>query len=893
MKTNTKNTTSVLSRWMRFLGAMLTVALMVPAAAVSQSPAPVNLRSTEGFAILAGSLISNVPTSAVTGDIGLSPAAGSNITGFGPTEVTGTIYTVDATGPAGSVPAATMLTAAQGDLTTAYNDAVGRTPVPTGTFLNPGSGNIGGLSLVAGLYKFTGSALITGSDVTLTGSATDVWIFQIAADLNVGSGIQVILAGGAKAANIFWQVGTSATLGTTSVFKGTIMADQSISLSTGARLDGRALARIAAVTLASNAVTKPATVTSQAPVLESPADLATNQSTTVELKWFAAAGDSVYHLQIDTSIVFGTTVYDDSTLTGILHKITGLRNATKYYWRVSVRDSVKDGGTLSPYSTVRSFTTWNYTPTTPLLPVTLGLTGGFAILSYAGITNTGPTSITGDVGVSPLAASYMSGFGTPNVVGTIYGVDATGPAGSIPFPSMLTVAMVDLTIAFNDAAGRTVNPIGVSGNLGGRTLYSGLYKSTSSLEISSGDLTLDAQGDVNAVWIFQIASSFNMTSGRQVFLSGGAKASNIFWQVGSAATFGTTAVMKGTIMAYANITFATGASLEGRALARTESVTLQSNVIGATTDSPLRAVVFLGSAANFKVLAGSKINSTGLTAITGDIGVSPSTVINGFPPGTLTGVQHPGNATSAAAQLDLKAAYDSAAARMVDSTITTQLGGLTYTPGVYSSGSGTFGITDTLTLNGGGDASAVWIFKMTGALTTASGSYVKLLNGAQWYNVFWHVGTSATLGSNSSFRGNIMALSAITANEGATISGRLLARTDSVSLSNNNIGGVSVVTTVRTEYVPEGFTLSQNYPNPFNPSTKIQYTIGSAGLVSLKVYNVLGLEVATLVNSRQEAGTYIVPFETNKGTHSLSSGMYFYRLQAGSFVSTKKLILVK
>ena len=173
----------------------------------------------------------------------------------------------------------------------------------------------------------------------------------------------------------------------------------------------------------------------------------------------------------------------------------------------------------------------------------------------------------------------MTGFETVALVGTIYTVDASGPTGYVTDAAMLTQAMLDLTTAFNDAAGRTVNPIGIAGNLGGQTLPPGLYKSTSSLEISSGDLTLDAQGDANAVWIFQIASSFNMTSGRQVFLIGGAKASNIFWQVGSAATFGTTAVMKGTIMAYANITFATGASLEGRALARTESVTLQSNAI--------------------------------------------------------------------------------------------------------------------------------------------------------------------------------------------------------------------------------------------------------------------------------------------------------------------------
>jgi hypothetical protein len=153
-----------------------------------------------------------------------------------------------------------MLLKAKGDLTIAYQDAAGRTPVPSGPYLNPGSGNIGGLTLTAGLYKFTSTLSLVGSDVTLTGSPTDVWIFQIASNLVVGNGMKVILAGGAQAGNIFWQVGTSATLGTNSVFKGTIMADQSISMNTGARLDGRALVSIAAVTLASSTVTRPTLV---------------------------------------------------------------------------------------------------------------------------------------------------------------------------------------------------------------------------------------------------------------------------------------------------------------------------------------------------------------------------------------------------------------------------------------------------------------------------------------------------------------------------------------------------------------------------------------------------------------------------------------------------------
>lgn len=218
--------------------------------------AKVDIKSAAGFVILAGSLVSNIPTSAVTGDIGLSPAAGSMITGFGLTEVTGILYTVDASGPSGSVPAATALTAAKGDLTTAYNDAAGR----TSTDLVLLAGNIGGLTLTPGLYKSSGALEISSGDLTFDaqGNASAVFIMQIASTLTTTSGRQIILSGGAKAANIFWQVGTSATLGTTSVFKGNIMADQSISLNTGATVEGRLLARIAAVTLAGNTLVKPA-----------------------------------------------------------------------------------------------------------------------------------------------------------------------------------------------------------------------------------------------------------------------------------------------------------------------------------------------------------------------------------------------------------------------------------------------------------------------------------------------------------------------------------------------------------------------------------------------------------------------------------------------------------
>jgi len=258
-----KRTTRTMNLSRSILTVALTIAFVAPLVSLAQPPQePIVLGHTEGFVCLAASTVSSIPTSAITGDVGLSPAAGSNITGLTQEEVTGLIYAVDESGPAGSRVAAELLTAAQGDLTAAYNDAAGRTPVPEGNFLDPGTGDIGAMTLEPGLYKFTGAAAITGSDVTLSGGENDVWIFMIASELNVGNGIRVLLTGGARAANIFWQVGTSATLGTTSVFKGTILADQSIAVSTGGTVEGRLLARIAAVTLDQATVTHPGTATS-------------------------------------------------------------------------------------------------------------------------------------------------------------------------------------------------------------------------------------------------------------------------------------------------------------------------------------------------------------------------------------------------------------------------------------------------------------------------------------------------------------------------------------------------------------------------------------------------------------------------------------------------------
>ena len=202
----------------------------------------------------------------------------------------------------------------------------------------------------------------------------------------------------------------------------------------------------------------------------------------------------------------------------------------------------------------------------PQARVVLGAADGFAVLAGSTVTNTGLTMVTGDLGTSPGTA--VTGFGPGVVVGTQHAGDAVSAA-----------AEAALTTAYNDAAGRSLCAILVAGNLGGMTLTPGLYKSSSTLEISSGDLVLDARGDANAVFIFQTATMLSTTSGRQVTLIGGALAANVFWQVGSSATLGTTTVFAGTIMADQAISLATGATLNGRALARIAAVTLDTNVI--------------------------------------------------------------------------------------------------------------------------------------------------------------------------------------------------------------------------------------------------------------------------------------------------------------------------
>lgn len=214
--------------------------------------ATVNLGSAGNFAILSKSGITDVFKSTITGDLGSSPITGAAIL-VSCTEVAGTIFTVDAAGPLPCrVTNASMLTTAVSDMQTAYTDIAGRV---NPDFLNLGAGNIGGLTLTPGLYKWT-TNLDIPTDITISGGANDVFIFQVAGNLTMSSTVNIILTGGAQAKNIFWQAAGSVTLGSTSHFEGNIFCMTAINMQTNATINGSLFAQTA-VTLQMNTVTKP------------------------------------------------------------------------------------------------------------------------------------------------------------------------------------------------------------------------------------------------------------------------------------------------------------------------------------------------------------------------------------------------------------------------------------------------------------------------------------------------------------------------------------------------------------------------------------------------------------------------------------------------------------
>ena len=303
-------------------------------------------------------------------------------------------------------------------------------------------------------------------------------------------------------------------------------------------------------------------------IFTSPADLATNVSVTKRpTATFSKAMDPAtltgltFTLEQGATPIVGSVTYNAATNTASFTPMMPLGLNLPY--TATITTGAKDAGGLA----LAMNYSWTFmTGACSLAGIDLQSAGNFAVFAGQTVTSTVGTAVIGDLGVSP--GTSVTGFPPGTITGMIHAGDTTAAA-----------AGADLTLAYDDAAGRSLCAITVAGNIGGQTLTPGLYKSTSSLAISMGDLTLDAQGDVDAVFIFDMASTLTTTSGRQVFLTNGASAENIYWQVGTSATLGTTSAFAGTIMADQSITLDTGATLNGRALATNAAVNLDSNPI--------------------------------------------------------------------------------------------------------------------------------------------------------------------------------------------------------------------------------------------------------------------------------------------------------------------------
>jgi hypothetical protein len=224
-------------------------------------------------------------------------------------------------------------------------------------------------------------------------------------------------------------------------------------------------------------------------------------------------------------------------------------------------------------------------------------------------------------------------------------------------------------------------------------------------------------------------------------------------------------------------------------------------VLGAQSASAVATKPNLGTAGAYSVLAASAVTNTGPSVLSDSLGVSPKEAISGFPPGLVGGQTHAGDAAAAEAQSDLGIAYESAAGQASDGDVGGELGGQTFKPGVYTASS-SVGLTGPVTLDAEGDPGAVFIFQIGTTLTTATASSVVPINGAQACNVFWQVGSSATLGTSTVFVGNIMALVSIGTQSGTTIDGRALARTGAVTLINTVFTRSDCDTTTPTSNPP-------------------------------------------------------------------------------------------
>jgi hypothetical protein len=510
--------------------------------------------------------------------------------------------------------------------------------------------------------------------------------------------------------------------------------------------------------------------------------------------------------------------------------------------------------------------------------INLGTAANFVLFSTNGaVSNTGSTLLTGNVGTDH---GSSTAFG--NVDGVMHDQDGTSAQ-----------CATDLLAAYNQL-NATIPTDFIAPLMGnGTTLFTGVY-SVSGASTLDGELTLDAQNDPNAVFIFKLQGSLSTTAASKITLLNGALACNVFWKVEGLVSMATGTSMKGTVIANnAAIVVSTGSKLEGRALSTTGAITVD----GFTATMPLGcgSVTLTGPAApNLATTqcyglfsTNGNVVNTGISTIRGDVGTNVTTT-NGFDALKVSGNIHliPDVSTAQCAA-DLTNVYTNlnTLTSNIELLYPQQFGhNLVLTPHVYYLNSAAV-LTDSVFLNAQGNANAVFVIKINGALSTNTYSKVILINGTQSKNIYWVVNGAVSINNYSTFRGTLVCNNAaISFGFGATLDGRAMTTTGALSVSELTMTmpiscTVTSMETIDTNKALNSITIS---PNPISSNTTIVVNSNKINDYILKVYNVLGKEVINLA---------LIQPTTVLDSRKLLTGMYFYNLTSkGRIIQSGKLI---
>lgn len=504
---------------------------------------------------------------------------------------------------------------------------------------------------------------------------------------------------------------------------------------------------------------------------------------------------------------------------------------------------------------------------------TLGTTADFALFSTDGaLSNSGTSHLTGNVGTNNGSSVF---FG--NVNGQMH--DADGVSAQ---------AAADLLIAYNqlNSAVPAFFPAPLLGN--GQTLIPGVYSIAAAATLNL-DLNLDAQGDPNAVFIIQIAGPLSTNADAKVNLVNGALACNVYWKVEGLVSMASGTFMRGTVIVNnAAINMSANDTLEGRAMTTAGAITINGVLVytptgcGSPTLTGPAAPTFSASACYALFSSNGSVENAGISTITGDVGTNVG-LTTGFDALTVDGNIHPiPDGSTAACAADVLAIYNNlnALAYDIELLYPAQFGNnLVLTPHTYIL-KGATALTDTLYLNAQGNADAVFVIQINGALSTSTYAKVILMNGTQAKNVYWKVDGAVSINDYSIFNGTIICNNgAVELNTGASIKGRVFTTngtltTAAVTVVAENIPGNCW--TVGVAPVNATNNVATVYPNPFSNSLTIEVTnVSDINTSELRIYNMVGEEIMMVP---------ITKGSTSVSTTDLPSGMYFYKITSNNKV---------